>query len=320
MDRKVAKHLYYNSGYKGIDGVDGLEARLTAIENDNAVASITNVTAATYTVLGTEELIIVNRGSAVAITLPAAVAGNVGFGFMIKNVGAGTATLNRAGSDTIDGGASLALTTNQAAHIVVTAAGAWRSINTDIAAMVEAAITAADIQGDVDAAIVAADIPGEVASAIVDADIPGEVASAITAADIQGDVDAAIAANATVALLTKAIDGDIVMEITPATIYVTAAAAADGFSEAVTVTLKTASGETHTWLNGALSVSIADSSAGTASLSSATPAITNGVATFNVIGDAAAWADNDTATATVANLSVLGYTITGGTAVVEITE
>lgn len=281
MDRKVAKHLYYNSGYKGIDGVDGLEARLTAIENDNAVASITNVTAANYTVLGTEELIVVNRNSAVAITLPAAVAGNVGFGFMIKNVGDGTATLNRAGSDTIDGGASLALTTNQAAHIVVTAAGAWRSINTDIAAMVEAAITAADIQGD---------------------------------------VDAAIAANTTVALLTKAIDGDIIMEITPATIYVTAAAAADGFSEAVTVTFKTAAGATHTWFNGALSVSIEDSSAGTASLSSATPAITNGVATFNVIGDAAAWADNDTATATVANLSVLGYTITGGTAVIEITE
>lgn len=281
MDRKVAKHLYYNSGYKDIAGVDGLEARLTAIENDNAVASITNVTTATYTVLGTEELIVANRGSAIAITLPAAVAGNVGFGFMIKNVGAGTATLNRAGSDTIDGGTSLALTTGQAAHIVVTAAGAWRSVNTDIPAMVEAAITAADIQGD---------------------------------------VDTAIAANDTVALLAKAIDGDIVMVIAPATTYVTAAAAADGFSEAVTVTFKTAAGATHTWLNDALAVTVADTGAGTATLSSATPAIVAGVAAFNIIGDTAAWADNETATATIANKSILGYTITGGTAVVEITE
>ena len=294
MNRKVAKHLYYNSGYKSIEGVDGLEARLTAIENDNAFTAVTNVTTATYTVLGTEELIVANRGSSIAITLPAAVTANIGFGFMIKNIGVGTATLNRAGSDTIDGGTSLALATGQAAHVTVVAAGTWSSINTDISAMVDAAI--------------------------VTADIAGEVADAITAADIQGDVDAAIAANTTMALLLKAIDGDIIMEIAPGTRYVTEAAAADGFSEPVTVTFKTAAGATHTWLNDALAVSVEDAGTGTATLSSATPAIVAGVATFNVIGDTAAWADNETATATVANKSILGYVISGGTAVIEITE
>lgn len=288
--RKVSRSEYFFPDRKAIEGIDGLEARLAAIEADEGYNTVTNVTTATYTVLATDEVIIANRGAGVAITLPAISASIIGRTYVIKNVGAGAAVVTPTGTDTIDGGASLSVAQYGAIKVCITAAGVWRTIN--------------------------ADTPAVVAAAIVAADIPGEVTDAITAADIPGAVDDYLGAEP--ALLLAAMNGDIVMAIAPATTYVTAAAAADGFSEAVTVTFKTAAGDTHSWLSGAIGVTVSDDGAGTATLSSATPAIVAGVATFNVIGDTAAWLAGQKATAVVANKTLLGYTVTGGNAVVEI--
>jgi hypothetical protein len=54
----------------------------------------------TYNILATDCLIICNKGTAMTVTLPAT---NLGQVFIIKNIGAGTVTLDGYGADTIDG-------------------------------------------------------------------------------------------------------------------------------------------------------------------------------------------------------------------------
>lgn len=58
------------------------------------------------------------------ITLPT-VTGNVGRVFIIKNTGAGSLTVSRAGSDTIDGATTLTLTTKQCVTLVADTATTW---------------------------------------------------------------------------------------------------------------------------------------------------------------------------------------------------
>ena len=57
---------------------------------------------------------VINSGSAVAVTLPAMTIDSV---ITFKNIGAGIVTLNRAGSDTIDGQTSLTISQYQAVKI-----------------------------------------------------------------------------------------------------------------------------------------------------------------------------------------------------------
>ena len=117
-------------------------------------------------------------------------------------------------------------------------------------------------------------------------------------------------------LIYKALAGDIVLAISPATVAPKPTAAA--WTRTVTITLKTAAGETHEWFNKAIAtgVSIADSStAGTATIPSTTLTFVDGVATVVVSGDAQAWLNSETDTLTVANATILGATITGGTSV-----
>jgi hypothetical protein len=117
-------------------------------------------------------------------------------------------------------------------------------------------------------------------------------------------------------LLKKAMSGDMVFVISPTTCGSSAAAMAAGGTRTVTITLKTAAGEVHSWYNGDLSVSIADTStAGTASIVDTTPAMVNGVCSVVVTYDAAAWAAGETTTLTVNNQTIMGYTVTGGTSV-----
>ena len=122
--------------------------------------------------------------------------------------------------------------------------------------------------------------------------------------------------NALIALLNTAIQGDIVLDISPTT--VAPAPTSSAWTRDVVLTLQNAAGDTHTWMNAAFTttLSIGDTStAGTASIVSTTLTFVNGVATIVVSGDAQDWLDTETDTLTVANITVMGYTVTGGTSV-----
>jgi hypothetical protein len=121
-------------------------------------------------------------------------------------------------------------------------------------------------------------------------------------------------------LMAKAMQGDIVLVIDPETS--TPAPTAAAFDTTVGITFQTAAGEIHSWLNGtyATTASIADTStAGTASIASTTLTVVNGYASVVVSGDAAAWLDTETWTLTIANVTIMGYTVTGGTSVATFT-
>lgn len=114
----------------------------------------------------------------------------------------------------------------------------------------------------------------------------------------------------------KAMAGDIVFVVDPAT--VAPVPTSEAWIRTVTVTLETAAGEVHEWFNKAITtgVSIANTStAGTATIPSTTLTFANGKATVVVSGDAEDWLDTETDTLTVAEATILGYTISAKTSV-----
>lgn len=114
--------------------------------------------------------------------------------------------------------------------------------------------------------------------------------------------------------MASAMGGDMVLNISPATVASSATTAA--WSRTVTATLATAAGATHTWLNAAYTtkLSIGDTAAGTATIASTTITFVNGVATI-VVSGTGTFAAASTDTLTIANLTIMGSTITGGTSV-----
>lgn len=117
-------------------------------------------------------------------------------------------------------------------------------------------------------------------------------------------------------LRDKAMAGDIVMVISPTT--VTTSPTSSAWTRDVVIELQTAGGEVHTWLDKdyATTLSIADTSiAGTASIVSTTLSINKGRAVVTVSGDAQDWLDTETDTLTISDLTIMGYTVTGGTSV-----
>jgi hypothetical protein len=117
-------------------------------------------------------------------------------------------------------------------------------------------------------------------------------------------------------LRDKAMSGDIVWVVSPAT--VSKAARSTAWTRTVVVELQTSAGEVHTWFNKSITsgVSIADTStAGTATIPSTTLAVTNGRATITVSGNAVAWLATETDTLTVAQATILGYTVASKTSV-----
>lgn len=117
-------------------------------------------------------------------------------------------------------------------------------------------------------------------------------------------------------LRDKALSGDITLVITPPTVAPVPTAAA--WTRDVKLSYQTADGKVHTWFNDVTTsiLSIANtSSAGTASIVSTTLTIVEGEATVVISGDAEAWLDSETDTLTVANTTVAGITVTGGTSV-----
>ena len=119
-----------------------------------------------------------------------------------------------------------------------------------------------------------------------------------------------------ISLRDKAMSGDIVFAITPATVAPAPTSAA--WTRDVVVEVQDASGNVHTWINQdyAAALAIADTStAGTASITSTTLSLVNGRAVVTVSGDGVAWLNAETDTLTVSNITVMGYTITGGASV-----
>lgn len=118
------------------------------------------------------------------------------------------------------------------------------------------------------------------------------------------------------AVRDKALAGDIVMVINPET--VTPVPLSTAWTRNVRVTIETGAGELHDWLTKtyATTASIGDTStAGTASITSTSLIIENGEAVIVVSGDAEDWLNTETDTLTLANITVLGVTVTGGTSV-----
>ena len=119
-----------------------------------------------------------------------------------------------------------------------------------------------------------------------------------------------------VSLRDKAMSGDLVFVVTPATVAPVPTSAA--WTRTVVVELQTAAGEVHTWFDKAITsgVSIADTStAGTATIPSTTLTFENGRASVVVTGSAHAWLNTETDTLTVAQATILGYTIASKTSV-----
>ena len=118
------------------------------------------------------------------------------------------------------------------------------------------------------------------------------------------------------AAIESALAGDIVMVIDPETVAPVPTAAA--WTRNVKVSIQNAAGDVHGWLNKAYTTtaSVGDTStAGTASIAATTLTIVDGEANIVVSGDAADWLDTETDTLTIANITVLGVTVTGGTSV-----
>ena len=119
-----------------------------------------------------------------------------------------------------------------------------------------------------------------------------------------------------IALRDKAMAGDMLFVVTPATVAPVPTAAA--WTRTVVVALQSAAGEIHTWFNKAITtgVSVGDTStAGTATIPSTTLTFVDGKATVVVSGDAAAWLTTETDTLTVAQATIMGYTIAAKTSV-----
>lgn len=113
----------------------------------------------------------------------------------------------------------------------------------------------------------------------------------------------------------KAMSGDIVWRVDPATVTPVPTAAA--WTRTVQVYLETAAGELHEWFSDAIASgnSIADAGGGTATIVSTTLTIERGRATIVVSGDEATWANTETDTYTVAEATILGYTVAAKTSV-----
>ena len=149
---------------------------------------------------------------------------------------------------------------------------------------------------------------------------------------LQNQIGTKLAANTTAAAAAQAVadaneaynlllksmaNGDIVFELTADQ---TQAATTEVWAKIFSITTKNAAGAVLPIDGIALAVSIADdSTAGTADVDDTTPTLVNGTVDIEVSGDAAAWLETEKATATLANLTYLGYTVTGGDMVVTIT-
>lgn len=127
----------------------------------------------------------------------------------------------------------------------------------------------------------------------------------------------------------KAHSGDIQLEVVvPDT---TPAPTTDAWSQTMTVRLQTADGEVHTWYNGPVTLAIADTGGGTATIVPAAGAhnMVGGELDVVVAGEANTWANGEAVTLTASigdqdssgdtDKAILGYAIADHTGVITFT-
>lgn len=116
-------------------------------------------------------------------------------------------------------------------------------------------------------------------------------------------------------LRDQAMTGDMVIVIDPETVDRTITSSA--WDRDVKISIQNAAGEVHTWIDTAVAtiLSVGDTGGGTASIVATTITLVKGETTVVVSGTAATWANGETDTLTVANMTLMGYTVTGGTSV-----
>lgn len=116
----------------------------------------------------------------------------------------------------------------------------------------------------------------------------------------------------------SAIDGDIVIVVSPAT--TTRAATTAAWSRKVKVALQTAAGKRHSWFTGTLPATIADTSSAAAATihgSATSVSLVNGEGEIQIDGSAAAWLSG---TAQVETAVVVGTITTAGNVAVTVTS
>lgn len=104
------------------DFVDSIEAEFNYYQTTTEINGNT-VLDDTY------QLVVANSGSALTVTLPAAV-NYVGKTFSITNIGAGTVTVERSGSDTIGSATSVSIVQYKGSDFKAVASGIWIQMGT----------------------------------------------------------------------------------------------------------------------------------------------------------------------------------------------
>jgi hypothetical protein len=113
-----------DDGHLDLTADTSVDINSTLVTTNGIIGKITTVTD-TYTVLVSDETVICNKATAFTVTLPTAV---VGQRFNFKNIGAGTVTLEGAGSDTIDGDLNQSIYQWEGVQVICIAANTWSVI------------------------------------------------------------------------------------------------------------------------------------------------------------------------------------------------
>lgn len=112
-----------------------------------------------------------------------------------------------------------------------------------------------------------------------------------------------------------ALNGDILMSISPATTGT--AATSTAFTRDITVSIVNAAGDTLEWVNAAFTTTVSEAVDTAGSGDSTIPTtltLVNGVAVVT-LSCTGAWAEADTSTVTIGNIVLGGIAVTGGTSV-----
>jgi len=97
------------------------DGKITVANLRGGVTTVTD----TYQILTTDATVVCNKATLFTVTLPADTDAVVGERHTLKNIGAGTVTLEGSGADTIDGGLNVALLQWDTLTVQLSAANTW---------------------------------------------------------------------------------------------------------------------------------------------------------------------------------------------------
>lgn len=124
-----------------LGAADAEEAR-DLLECADLLDTFTVVTTTPYSCDGTEKTIIVNSGSAVTLNLATLSAYGEGATLRIFNIGAGTATIDANGTETIMGALTISLVQNMGVLLVARTASGWTAVGVPAALSISEAMIA----------------------------------------------------------------------------------------------------------------------------------------------------------------------------------